>query len=350
MSEGIRVVSDKALKDFAAKVFASCSVKPENAELWAEILVWANLRGVDSHGVLRIPRYVESLKNGNINPRPNISMEKSSGAIAVIDCDASPGPIGMERAMREAIERARKVNIGWCIAKNITHTGAIGYYAQIAAKSNMAGIVMIASRPMMAYHGARVAGLSTNPLSIAVPGNNHAPLVVDMSTSTVSMGKVLEARDAGEAIPDNWALDQNGDITTDPNSASILMPLGGAKGSSLSLLLECLVSLMRSNPLIARLIQPGGDPSGFRQNGLAAAINISAFIDIEEFANEVDLLAASIKTLPVAEGVKEIYAPGERGDTVLSERNKSGIPLPKGTWDRLSEVAISLGIEMPETT
>ena len=350
MSEGIRVVSDKALKDFAAKVFASCSVKPENAELWAEILVWANLRGVDSHGVLRIPRYVESLKNGNINPRPNISMEKSSGAIAVIDCDASPGPIGMERAMREAIERARKVNIGWCIAKNITHTGAIGYYAQIAAKSNMAGIVMIASRPMMAYHGARVAGLSTNPLSIAVPGNNHAPLVVDMSTSTVSMGKVLEARDAGEAIPDNWALDQNGDITTDPNSASILTPLGGAKGSSLSLLFECLVSLMGSNPLIARLIQPGGDPSGFRQNGLAAAINISAFIDIEEFANEVDLLAASIKTLPVAEGVKEIYAPGERGDTVLSERKKSGIPLPKGTWDRLSEVAISLGIEMPETT
>jgi ureidoglycolate dehydrogenase (NAD+) len=125
------------------------------------------------------------------------------------------------------------------------------------------------------------------------------------------------------------------------------MPLGGAKGSSLSLMFECLVSLMGANPLIASLIMPGADPSGFRQNGLAIAIKISAFVDINNYRNEVDLLASAIKSLPRAEGVEEIYAPGERGDAVLAERSKNGIPLPRGTWDRLSQSASALGVEMP---
>ena len=347
MSDGNIIVKAQTLKDFATSIFSACNISSEDALKWADVLVWANLRGVDSHGVLRIPRYIETIKNGNIKARPNITIEKKDGAIAVLDCDAAPGPIGMSRAMEEAMQRANEVNIGWCIAKNITHTGAIGYYAQIAAKEGMAGIIMIASRPMMAYHGARVAGLSTNPLAIAVPGGTHPPLVVDMSTSTVSMGKVLEARDAGESIPDGWAMDKNGNMTNDPNSASILMPLGGAKGSSLSLMFECLVSLMGANPLIASLIKPGADPSGFRQNGLAIAINVSAFVDINNYRNEVDLLASAIKSLPRAEGVEEIYAPGERGDAILVERTKNGIPLPQGTWDRLSQSASTLGIEMP---
>lgn len=347
MSDGNIIVKAQTLKDFATSIFSACNISSEDALKWADVLVWANLRGVDSHGVLRIPRYIETIKNGNIKARPNITIEKKDGAIAVLDCDAAPGPIGMSRAMEEAMQRANEVNIGWCIAKNITHTGAIGYYAQIAAKEGMAGIIMIASRPMMAYHGARVAGLSTNPLAIAVPGGTHPPLVVDMSTSTVSMGKVLEARDAGESIPDGWAMDKNGNMTNDPNSASILMPLGGAKGSSLSLMFECLVSLMGANPLIASLIKPGADPSGFRQNGLAIAINVSAFVDINNYRNEVDLLASAIKSLPRAEGVEEIYAPGERGDAILVERTKNGIPLPQGTWERLSQSASTLGIKMP---
>jgi ureidoglycolate dehydrogenase (NAD+) len=341
------IVTAEALKDFAARVFTACDVSADDAELWADILVWANLRGVDSHGVLRIPRYIQTLANGNINPRPNITLDRRAGAIAVIDCDNAPGPVAMSRAMEEAIARAREVHIGWCIARNITHSGAIGYYAQIAAKAGMAGMVMIASRPMMAYHGSRVAAVSTNPLAIAVPGGEHPPLVLDMASSAVSMGKVLEARDAGEAIPDGWALDAGGHMTNDANDASILMPLGGAKGSSLSLMMECLVSIMGANPLIEQILRPGGDPSGFRQNGLAVAIDIEAFIGLDEYGKQVDDLAGAITALPKAEGVEKIYAPGERGDAVLAERMKSGIPLPQGTWDRLAEAVAPLGVEMP---
>lgn len=342
------IVTAEVLKDFAARVFTACDVSAEDAELWADILVWANLRGVDSHGVLRIPRYIQTLANGNINARPNITVDRSAGAIAVIDCDNAPGPVAMSRAMNEAIERAAEVHIGWCIARNVTHSGAIGYYGQIAAKAGMAGMVMMASRPMMAYHGSRVAALSTNPLAIAVPGGAHPPLVVDMASSAVSMGKVLEARDAGEAIPDGWALDAQGHMTNDPNAASILMPLGGAKGSSLSLMIECLISIMGANPLIEPILRPGGDPSGFRQNGLAVAIDIKAFVGLDYYHQQVDDLADAIKALPRADGVEEIYAPGERGDAVLAERTKNGIPLPQGTWDRLAEAVTPLGIEMPE--
>jgi len=347
VSGGDIIVTAEALKDFAIRVFTTCDVAPDDAALWADLLVWANLRGVDSHGVLRIPRYIQTLANGDINARPDITVERRDGAIAVIDCDAAPGPVGMSRAMEEAISCARDVHIGWCIARNITHAGAIGYFAQIAARAGMAGLVMIASRPMMAYHGARVAGLSTNPLAIAVPGGAHPPLVLDMSTSTASMGRVMAARDAGRPIPNNWGMDAAGHMTNDPNAVSILMPLGGAKGSSLSLMTECLVSLMAANPLIAPLIRPHADASGFRQNGLCVAIDIAAFTGLDDYQAQVDDLADAITALPKADGVEQIYAPGERGDALLAERTKTGIPLPQGTWDRIAKAVAPLGVEMP---
>ena len=125
MSGGDITVTAAALRDFTARVFTACDVAPDDAALWADLLVWANLRGVDSHGVLRIPRYIQTLANGNINARPDITVDRRTGAIAVIDCDNAPGPVAMSRAMEEAIERAAEVHIGWCIARNITHGGAV---------------------------------------------------------------------------------------------------------------------------------------------------------------------------------------------------------------------------------
>jgi len=347
MSDGDIIVTADALKAFAARVFTACDVPPDDASLWADILVWANLRGVDSHGVLRIPRYIETLHSGDIRARPNITVARRAGAIAVLDCDAAPGPVAMARAMDEAIARAREVHVGWCIARNTTHTGAIGYFTQAATAAGMAGMVMMASRPMMAYYGARVPAVSTNPLAIGVPGDAHPPLVVDMSTATVSMGKVLEARDAGQPIPDGWGLDAAGRPTNDPRAVATLMPLGGAKGSGLSLMMECLIGLMAANPVIEPLLRSGEDPSGFRQNGLCVAIDIAAFVDLADYRREVDALAAAITGLPKADGVARIYAPGERGDAVLAERTKTGIPLPQGTWARLAKAVTPLGVEMP---
>lgn len=349
MSDSDRRVSADALKDFVKEVFRASDVAEDHADVWADMLVWANLRGMDSHGVLRIPRYTAYMKNGNINAKPVIKVEKRSGAIAMIDSDWAPGPVALSAAMEEALGRARECHIGWCIVRNITHGGAIGYYAMQAAREGFAGIVMTASRPMMAYYGAKAAGASTNPIAIAVPGNEHPPIMLDMSTATASMGKILSARDTGSPIPDGWALDSEGNSTNNPDLAEILMPLGGAKGSGLSMMIECLVSLLAANPLIEPNIRPGANPTGYRQNGLCAAIDISAFTDLDSYRANVDSLAAGLKKLPRADGVEEIYAPGERGDAVLRDRSKNGIPLPDGTWNRLNAEAGKLGIDTPAT-
>ena len=207
MSDDIRL-SKTDLTAFAAAIFTAAGVAPEMAAQWADAVVWANLRGVDSHGVIRIPRYVDLLKKKSINPTPNMQIERRAGAIAVLDADRAPGALGMTRAMDEAIACAREVHVGWCAAKTIGHAGAVGYFALQAAHAGMAGIVMTASGPLMAYHGARVAGVSTNPIAIAVPAKTRRPLLLDMSTSTVANGRswpraiaARQCRPAGASTP-----------------------------------------------------------------------------------------------------------------------------------------------------
>jgi ureidoglycolate dehydrogenase (NAD+) len=147
----VHVIRSSDLERFAAALFAALGVAPPMAEQWAKSLVWANLRGVDSHGVLRIPGYIDRLKTKAINPMPRMRVEMRAGAIAVLEADRAPGAVAMAMAMEEAIARAREVHIGWCAARNITHAGAVGYFALQAANAGMAGIVMSASGPMMAY-------------------------------------------------------------------------------------------------------------------------------------------------------------------------------------------------------
>ena len=151
MSEDATRIGKADLENYVTDIFAAAGVAPDMAREWARVLVWANLRGVDSHGVLRVPRYVDLLRRKAINAAPDIRLERRSGAIAVLDCDLAPGAVAMSRAMGEAIGRAREVHIGWCGARNITHAGAIGYFALQAAQAGMAGIVMCASGPLMAY-------------------------------------------------------------------------------------------------------------------------------------------------------------------------------------------------------
>jgi LDH2 family malate/lactate/ureidoglycolate dehydrogenase len=344
---GSQVISSADLERFARALFVAAGVAPAMAEQWAKSLIWANLRGVDSHGVLRIPGYVERLKSKAINPAPKMRVEKRAGAIAVVEADRAPGAVAMTMAMAEAIARAREAHVGWCAARNITHAGAVGYFALQAANAGMAGIVMSASGPMMAYHGAKVAGVSTNPLAIAFPAGNRPPLLLDMSTSTVAMGKVMSARDAGREIPLGWGLDAQGRDTTDPGKLATLLPLGGPKGSGLSFMIECLCSLTVGNPIIAPALEQGGKLDAPFLNGLAIAVDLAAFGDRTRILEEADRLAGRIAALAPDAQVERIYLPGERGDSVLRERMRDGIPVPQGTWSRLIACAKMLGVAPP---
>src|SRR5215510_8727952 len=288
------------LREFTKSVFIAAGVPSEDAALEAEVLVWANLRGVDSHGVLRIPAYVEMISRGDMNPRPKIRIEKETAATVLIDGDRALGPVVTTVAMRRAIEKARGAGIGWVVIRNTTHQGAMAYYALMAVEAGMAGIAIVCSPPNMAPFGARTAGVHNSPISIAVPAGRHRPLCLDMATSVAAGGKLSLARYKGVSLPPGWALDAAGRPTTDAHQAKILLPFGGPKGSGLAMMFETLTSLMVANPLLGPAL--GGEPgsSRHRQNSVVAAIDIGAFTDLAAYRAEVDRLIDGLRALPRA--------------------------------------------------
>jgi LDH2 family malate/lactate/ureidoglycolate dehydrogenase len=341
------VVDSRSLQAFATQVFVKAGLPPEDAATEAQVLVWANLRGVDSHGVLRIPAYVSSIERGGMNPTPNVQVAVDTPAMSLIDADWAFGPVVTTFAMQRAIAKAREVGIGWVLIRNTTHQGAMAYYPLMAAEEGMAGLAAVCNPPNMAPYGARVPGVHNSPLAIAVPGGQHRPLVLDMATSVAAGGKVALAIDKGIAIPEGWALDKGGHPTTDPRSVGALLPFGGYKGSGLAMMLECLTSVFVGNPLLTRALS--GQPiHPATQNSFVAAIDIAPFTDLEGYQQDIDRLVERIKALPKADGVDEILVPGELEDRVYRERMRDGIPLPDGTTHNLKEVAAKLDIPAPD--
>ena len=349
MSDEARRVRAADLETFVTEIFAAAGTPEADASSIAEVLVWANLRGIDSHGVLRVPGYVGRIESGEFNPRPEIAVLADLPAATVIDADRAFGPVGMSRGMDTAIAKAREAGIGVCIVRRVTHMAAIGWFALRAARQDMIGLVFGSSKPNMAWHGARARGVATSPIAIAVPGMDREPILLDMATSTGSMGKVMLARDGGTALEPGVALTEDGEPTTDAGAARFLTPLGGAKGAGLSLMFECLTGVLVGNPLIAAAIGPDGDWR-HGQNGFALAIDIAAFTEPARYRRDIDTLVDALKSLPAAKGNDEVRVPGERGNRVMAERLEQGIPLPAGTWRRLAEIADGLGVPMPSVS
>ena len=333
-----------ALRGFATDIFARAGMPEADAAVVADVLVWANLRGVDTHGVMRIPRYVDLIENGDMNARPAITIRTETPASVLIEADRAAGPVAMMRGTTAAVRKARDAGVGLALVRATTHVAALGYYTLAAARDGMAAVALAASWPNVAYHGARAAGVSTSPISIAVPGTE--PVVLDMATSVVSMGKLNQAKRTGEPIPEGWALDKDGKPTTDPQAAQIPLPMAGPKGSGLSLMIECITSLAAANPLLAESLE--GTPEGrrHRQNGFVMAIDLAQFGDPGRFRREVDRLVKALKSLPVDPQAGEILMPGERGRRTFQSRSRDGIPIPRAVYDELQTLANRLGVAM----
>jgi len=282
-----------------------------------------------------------------MNPRPNIQVLKDAPATLLIEADHAFGPVVTVFAMRRVMEKARQGGIGWGLIRNTTHQGAIGYYSLMAAKEDMAGITFVCSPPNMAPFGARVAGVHNSPIAIAVPAKRHRPLILDIATSVAAGGKLSLARDKGVLIPLGWALDKEGNPTADPSQAATLLPFGGAKGSGLALMFECLSSVMVGNSLLEPMLLGRERVRRSSQNSVVAAIDIAAFTDAESYKEHIDGLIDGLKALPRAEGFSEIFVPGEPEDRTREERLRDGIPLPQGTVRNLQSVAERFEVELP---
>lgn len=343
----VRVARER-LKEFTKEVFVRVGVPPEDAETEAEVLVWANLRGVDSHGVLRIPFYVQEVDGGYMTPKPNIQVLQETPATLVVEAELAFGPVVTTFTMNRVMEKAKKAGIGWGIIRNTSHQGAMGYYPLMAAENDMAGIIFVCTPPGMAPYGAKVAGVDNSPIAIAVPAKRHRPLILDMATSVAAGGKIDLAIDKGVSIPEGWALDKEGKPTTDPRQVAALLPFGGPKGSGLAIMFECLSSVMVANPLLEPVLLGGKKSEGHQiQNSVVVAIDINQFTDVEGYKEHIDSLIDGLKALPKAEGFSEILVPGEPEWRTFEDRSRNGIPLPEGTVRRLQSVAERLGVELP---
>ncbi len=311
MSAAAKAVGHEELGRFIREILVKYGASEPDAAIVAQGLVWANLRGSDGHGVSRLPRYVKLLQRGEI------------------DAMAQP-------------------RVCFALIRHTTHTGAIGRYAQWIAERGCAAVLMGAGPTLMAYHGARVASMATSPIAIAVPSGN-GPIALDMATSTISNGKILQARATGGALPPGTVLTAAGEPTTDAKEAEILLPLGGPKGSGLAFMFEMLASVLAAAPIQAPALGP---QKRTRHTGNTAmlAIDIETFRPLIDFKTDADALAAVVKALPRQTGFDEILLPGERGNRTETVRRKSGIPIPAKLWEELGSVAKETGVKMPAHT
>src|SRR5215472_8745951 len=335
------------LRALVAGVFRARGTREAEAAAVADALVWANLRGIDSHGVSRVPRYLELFDKGESVADAVPAVTRPRAAIAIIDAHAAPGPVALNRAADEAVAAARTCGVGWASVRGTVHTGAIGYYTSLAAQAGMAAVGVVAGVPNMAYAGARGAAVATSPLSVAVPAGRHKLVLLDMATAVMALGRIAQLKAAGKELPPGVALTADGEPTTDPALAKVPTPVGGAKGAGMSLVFEMLASGLAANPIVPAYHSGSKEGRRHRQNAFLLAVDIAAFLPLGEFTITIDETVDAIKSLPVADGTAEILVPGERGRRSHTERAAAGIPLGPKVWRELTEIATALDVPVP---
>lgn len=342
---GDRRVSRGELLRFAVAAFSATGMNPSDAATVAEVLVWANERGIDSHGVMRIPIYLTEIKTGEYKPKAQPVARQLLPGVFQLDCNRAPGPLCMMRAAAHAIELADTCGVGVGVLSDPTHLGAMGHYAQWVAEHGYAALVIVAGLPFMAYHGAKVASIGTSPIAIGIPAPepDAAPLLLDMATSITSSGRIRQAAAEGKTIPEGAAIDVAGKATIDPREAASLLSLGGAKGSGLSLMFECLTGILAGTPILAPSPRNDRAPTP-RQNAMIIVLNVKAFRPLADYGRDVQLLAKKIKGLPRRDGFDELLLPGERGNREAELRRGTGIPLPPWLWTEFAGLAQELHI------
>lgn len=340
----------EVLKDFAGRVLKAAGVDPQESEIVADNLITANLRGIDSHGIVRLPQYVERLEAGLIAPRTRIDVVRDAPAACVLDANNGWGAVAGLAGMRRAIEKARQSGVGVAVVRNSNHFGIAAYYAQEAVAEMMIGVSLTNASANMAPWGGRDPYFGTNPICIAVPAGKERPVIYDGATSVVAIGKIALAAKKGERIPIDWALDASGNPTVDPAavmSGGTLLPLGRYKGYGLALMVDVLSGILSGaafGPYVSNLrrLDAPQDVGHF-----FAALNIPAFLEPQEFFEDMERLVRDIKNARLAAGKEEIYLPGEIEWNLEEKRRREGIPVPEEVLAELRALGERYRVDLP---
>lgn len=340
------MVHHEALRRFVTDVLVRCDMRLREAMYCADCLVQTDLWGKDSHGVLRLPAYVERLRSGGINPRPAPHLVRGTGAFRVLDGDDGIGYVVGRNAMVRAVDLAAAHGIGMVGVLNSSHFGAAGLYARLATARDMIGIAMSNSVLKVVAPGGRLPVTGSNPLAIGIPSHGAFPFVLDMSLAAVAGGRLLLAAKKGEKIPTDWATDAHGRPTDDPQTAfeGFYLPAGGAKGLGMAYVLDILCGVITGANfgLETRSMYSSEGPTGTGHAMLA--IDVGAVIDKETLTERMAAFFAMIKGSPTWDPAAELMIPGEVAFRTDERRRRSGIPLSLPLCEELSELGRKVGV------
>ncbi len=333
-------IKQEKLKEIAVAILKGFHAQNEEAALVAECLVHADRRGIDTHGVYFLTLLAKRVEEGMIRIPTHIEIVRDESTTALIDGGNGLGQVAAHRAMEMSIEKSRKFGMGSVAVRNTNHVGILAFYTLRIAEQGMVGMVMCNGAASMPPWGGAEPFLGTNPISIAVPNGSGEPLVLDMSSSLVARGKIRRAERLKESIPLGWALDQNGEPTTDPSAAmkGTLVPIGGPKGYGLALMVDVLAGLLSGSqfgPQVKTFHQPLG-PTGV--GVFMIAIDVARFMPLHQFKSLMQSYEDSMKKSRKAKGVSRIYLPGEIEFEKEKKSMVEGIELSDSVVDSLNQL------------
>ncbi|KAF5021293.1 hypothetical protein F66182_6691 [Fusarium sp. NRRL 66182] len=332
-SEAQRLVED---------ILRGNGVPPDNASIIARCLVAADLRGVDTHGINRIPSYMERVRQGVLNASAEPLISQITPAVAQVDGQNGFGFVAAYRGMAAAIESARILGIGMASIKHSNHFGMSAWVVQQALDADMMSLVFTNSSPALPAYGGKSKLMGVSPIACGAPGKGPMHnFILDMAPSVAARGKIYRAKRRGEKIPSDWALDAEGRPTDDPEAAlgGVMLPMGGPKGSALSIMMDVFSGVLSGSAFAGHVTGPY-DPSKPADVGhFLVAIKPDLFMSLDEFRERMQYLYERVVGSEKAAGVERIYFPGEIEQLAQKEREKGGIPLVQAEIDALNAEA-----------
>jgi LDH2 family malate/lactate/ureidoglycolate dehydrogenase len=345
-------IAASELQGFTQKAFERVGVPVEDARSIAGLMIEADLQGADGHGIFRLPQYIRRIQAGGVNPRPNIRVERSRAAMALVNGDNGMGHLAMQFAAKIAVEKARAAGSAWVGVRWSNHAGPASLYAKMPMREGMIGMYFaVGNANHLPPWGGVEMLLSTNPIAVAIPAGKEAPIVLDMATTVAAFGKVKTRAQRGEPMPQGWMVDREGRPLTDPKRMheGFLLPLGGHeggyKGYGMALVFGILAGTLNNATMGRGVVDFNADDSTPANTGQALlAIDIDAFDDLSEFKKRVDELSRDIRGSERMKGFERIFLPGEQSQARFSEREKDGVPMPPALLATLNELGQKLGI------
>lgn len=343
--QGLRVDAEE-LFAYCSRIFEAAGVPADEAKVVSHTLVDANLAGLDSHGVSRVATYLSRLDKGLVSPMTGIRVVSETAGSALIDAGNGWGQVASDKAVSIAVRKARETGVAWVGVSNSNHNGTAAYWTRKIAAAGMAGISGTNASPVMAPFGSRDASLGTNPLSIAVPSASGQPVVLDMATSVQARGKILLAAKNGENIPEGWAVDSEGNPTTDAHEAlaGTVLPVGGPKGSGLAIMVDILSGVLTGATFGAEMPSMYEDGNPQRLGHFFIALDISAMMPLEVFLSRMSVKEDETRGGTPAPGFERVLMPGDVEAEKTAWNSERGVVLSRAVHDELMATARQYGI------